>query len=462
VRSLSTAVVWGGRWRGLLLGLGVAFALPFGAAAAQDIRLRLARVVTEQQATPILAEGARGQSARLHQRRAVEAALTAAASQLLIERPGQAAEIGRALAGVAPSGAGPVIATLSQLFPGLAPALTSGAGLPPQPTHPAPAAAPGAMPALLEPGRGDARQNAERAAASAALIAVIAVSPATLETAVRQAIAERPAERQAILQAARNAYPGFAERIDRAATAIPPPLPAAARAAAAPPAPAARPAALAGAGDPLEDVNRAMFAVNDTIDVALLRPLAWTYNKLVPDPAILAIRRFFDNLGTPAILANDLLQGTFADAGTTVARFLVNSTAGVGGLFEVAADLGLPRHGADFGQTLHSYGVTSGPYLVLPLLGPANLRDGIGRAVDMSLDPLSYVLPAAASIGLTAGKAVSAREEFLHPLDDLKATSLDYYGAVRSLYTLRRAVGLNKGRPLAQDKELDELFEAAE
>jgi phospholipid-binding lipoprotein MlaA len=452
--------------RRLLFAAGLSAALGFGCgpAEAQDIRQRLAQVVSEQRATPILADGVRGESARLHLRRAVEAALSATAMQFLIEQPGRANEVGQALVAAAPGNAAAVIGTLATSFPGLAPDLARGAGLP-APVPMEAFYASGAPLSQPRPSLADPRQNAERAAASAALIATIAADPAGLADAVRQAIAKRPADREAILQPVRDAFPGFAQRIDLAAAgtasaALAPPAtaPTAARSARQ----AAVPARKGDPSDPLEDFNRVVFALNDGIDVALLRPLAWTYNKLVPDPAILAIRRFFNNLASPAILANDLLQGAMTDGGVTLARFLVNSTAGVGGLFEVAQSLGLPRHTADFGQTLHSYGLDGGPYLMLPLLGPANVRDGLGRVVDMFLDPLGYVLPFAATAGLGASKAISTREEFLQPLDDLKATALDYYSATRSLYTQRRAVSLNKGRPLAQDKELDALFESME
>ena len=448
----------------LAAGVAITLCLLAGASRAQDIRQRLGQAMAAQLATPILAEGVRGDAARLHQRRAVEAALTTVAIQILIEQPGRAMEVGQALALAAPASAAAVVGMLAFSFPSLASALSRGAGLPaPATLAPTPAAL--EQPTGLAPAMADARQNAELAAASARLIAAIAADPAGLEAAVARAVADRPNDRASVLRPARAAFPGFAPRIDAAAGGPRPaaPLPGRPVADRRVEAPAAKPANASSAlEDPLEGINRAVFGFNDAIDVALLRPLAWTYNKLVPDPAILAVRRFFDNLGSPVIFANDVLQGALSDAGTTVARFVVNSTAGVAGLFEVADGLGLPRHSADFGQTLHSYGIGSGPYLMLPLLGPATVRDGIGRIVDTFTDPTQYLLSGAAALGLTGGRVLSKREEFLPLTDELKAASLDYYSAVRSAYHQRRAFSLNRGRAPPANYELDDLFNATQ
>ncbi len=214
--------------------------------------------------------------------------------------------------------------------------------------------------------------------------------------------------------------------------------------------------------DPLEPVNRFFHAVNDTIDVVLLRPIAWVYNRLLPDPVIAAIGRVFDNLGEPVIFANDLLQFDFADAGTAAGRFAINSTIGVLGLFDFADDFGLERHHADFGQTLQSYGTGPGPYLVLPLIGPSTTRDAFGRVVDTLMDPRTYLLDPGPNLALTAGNAVVIRERVLEPLDELKSGSLDYYAALKAAYYQRRAVELRKGLGDPNTGRLDELFDAAD
>jgi phospholipid-binding lipoprotein MlaA len=216
--------------------------------------------------------------------------------------------------------------------------------------------------------------------------------------------------------------------------------------------------------DPAEELNRAILGFNDGVDTVLFRPVAWVYHTVVPDPVILAIRRAFANLRSPVLLANDLLQADLEDAATTTGRFVVNSTAGLLGLFDVADRIGLPAHHADFGQTLHSYGLGPGPYVMLPLLGPSTVRDGIGRGVDVLLDPLTWLLPTPESYYLTGAEVVVRREALLTPLDELKAGAIDWYGALRSAYYQVRAVELRKGRAALQTGTTgaDALFDAAD
>ena len=141
-----------------------------------------------------------------------------------------------------------------------------------------------------------------------------------------------------------------------------------------------------------EDFNRAVFEFNDVIDSYLLKPIAIAYGWLLPEPVKQSVRNGVANLMSPVILANDLLQFEFRDAAITTSRLIANSTMGIGGLFDVSSGMGLPPHPSDFGQTLHSYGMDSGPYLVLPLLGPSTVRDGFGQGVDTFLHPFTYVL----------------------------------------------------------------------
>ncbi len=201
--------------------------------------------------------------------------------------------------------------------------------------------------------------------------------------------------------------------------------------------------------DPLEPMNRYFFEVNYALDELVLKPIAGWYYVALPNPAQDSVRNFLRNLSSPVILANDLFQGETDRAGTTLMRFLVNSTFGIAGLFDVAAEMGFLYHDEDFGQTLAVHGVDEGPYLVLPLLGPANPRDGIGRIVDVFLDPLTYIAGAHdldnllyARAGVTA---VDARARNLKTLDEIREGSLDYYATIRSLYRQKRNDAIRNG-----------------
>ena len=192
--------------------------------------------------------------------------------------------------------------------------------------------------------------------------------------------------------------------------------------------------------DPLEIVNRHVFALNQAVDVLVLRPVAVTYRDLVPDQIKIMVNNFLNYLKTPVILANDLLQGNLPRAGETLERFVNNSlTLGLG---DVMAPR-IPFHDEDFGQTLAVWGMGEGPYLVLPLLGPSNPRDAIGIAVDWFIDPVYWAAENNQWDGFTAGRTalrtITARVDTLAVTDDLERTSLDYYAAVRSLYRQRRA-----------------------
>ncbi len=195
--------------------------------------------------------------------------------------------------------------------------------------------------------------------------------------------------------------------------------------------------------DPLEPLNRAMFAVNDGVDTLVLRPAAEAYRILVAPEIRTGVRNVLGNLRSPVILMNDLLQGEGQRAGVTLGRFLLNSTLGVGGIFEVATGFGLPPHGEDFGQTLAVWGNPEGPYLFIPILGPSNPRDLIGTAVDAAANPFSYIsgdqwLDTATGVRLGL-QALDTREGLIEPLDALRQGSIDPYAALRSAYRQRRA-----------------------
>lgn len=199
--------------------------------------------------------------------------------------------------------------------------------------------------------------------------------------------------------------------------------------------------------DPLEGFNRLMFGFNDFLDTWIMVPIAKAYRFIMPETIRVMGRNFFENLGEPVIAVNDLLQGDLGDAGTSVGRFAINSTIGILGFFEVAERVDLKEHNADFGQTLHSYGMGSGPYLVLPLFGPSTVRDAVGKGVDSLLNPFAYFLDWETQMYLKASELVVDREEVLDDVAELKKGSLDYYAALRSAWFQKRDVELNKGVP---------------
>ena len=285
-----------------------------------------------------------------------------------------------------------------------------------------------------------------------------------IDAAVVEGIATRPDLAGEIVAAASRAMPGYGAEI-RARAAARFPFLAAAPQAPADVAPAAGPQVAARLpeeiDDPLEGMNRAIFRFNDILDQFLLRPIAWFYGTVTPGPVKRSMRDFFRNLRSPVRLANDLLQAEPEDAGTTLARFAINTTIGFGGMFDVAEDLGLPHRPADFGQTLYSYGAGAGPYIVIPVIGSSTLRDGTGIVVDIFFDPLTWLADTEWNLGATGGRGLVVRESLIEPLDKLRADSLDWYAAMRSLYYQDRAVDLRKGRP-APASDLDREFQRAE
>jgi phospholipid-binding lipoprotein MlaA len=214
--------------------------------------------------------------------------------------------------------------------------------------------------------------------------------------------------------------------------------------------------------DPFEGMNRGIFAFNDVFDRFLLRPIAWTYGKVLPDRAKTSVRNFFRNLGSPVRFANDGLQGTMGDAGNTFMRFLINTTVGVGGLFEVAEDWGFPYKPSDFSTTMHDYGVNAGPYLIIPFFGPSNMRDAAGIVVDSAMNPLGWLTDTTVNGAVLGGRVVSTREHLIEPLDDLRKGSIDYYAALRSAYYQDRATELRKGVPSLHYETLDKEFDEAQ
>jgi len=201
--------------------------------------------------------------------------------------------------------------------------------------------------------------------------------------------------------------------------------------------------------DPLEPFNRAMFAVNDTLDQMLLEPLAMGYRWAVPELAKKGVSNVLDNLRGPITLIHDLLQAEWDRARITGGRFMLNSIVGLGGIFDVATWAGMEDgHDEDLGQTLAVWGVPDGPYLMLPLLGPSNPRDAIGRVGDLFLDPFSIIdTPIEFAIGRVSGTVVTFREQNLETISELRRSSLDYYATTRTLGRQVRASEIRNGQP---------------
>jgi phospholipid-binding lipoprotein MlaA len=208
--------------------------------------------------------------------------------------------------------------------------------------------------------------------------------------------------------------------------------------------------------DPAEGVNRAIFKANLAADHAVMRPVAQAYTDHVPEVVQTGVHNVVQNLKEPAVALNDLLQGNVNHAWQSVQRLAVNTTVGAVGVVDVAAKWGLPPHKADFGQTLAVWGVGEGPFVELPLLGPSNPRDALGTAVDMALNPLTFVGGAPATYaGVATGGAnlVDVRAQHLHDLDELERNSLDYYAALRSVYRQHRDAEISAAKePEAQGR----------
>jgi phospholipid-binding lipoprotein MlaA len=191
--------------------------------------------------------------------------------------------------------------------------------------------------------------------------------------------------------------------------------------------------------DPWEPFNEAMFAFNLRLDRYVVKPIARAWNFVLPDEIQRMIGRVIDNARSVPRIVNNVLQGKFEGAGRETARLLINSVVGIGGLWDMAKqEWGILRSEEDFGQTLGVAGSGPGPYLVLPFLAPLSVRDGVGRVVDIFLDPLTYLLPLGASVGVTATERVNDRALNLELFEGFEETTLDLYSAVRNAYLARR------------------------
>ena len=190
-------------------------------------------------------------------------------------------------------------------------------------------------------------------------------------------------------------------------------------------------------GDPFEGFNRAMFSFNEGVDDALLRPIASGYKAVVPEPARDCVGNVFSNINDVFVGVNSLLQGKVVDAVSDACRVLINTTVGLLGCFDVASKAGLERHNRDFGQTFGKWGFDAGPYLVLPILGPSNIRETVGTLIYSNLDPVWANHVPTRNVAYTL-RAVNRRAELLNASNVLEEAALDKYSFVRDAYIQRR------------------------
>ena len=192
--------------------------------------------------------------------------------------------------------------------------------------------------------------------------------------------------------------------------------------------------------DPLEPINRALFVFNDKAYFWVMKPVAQGYRAVVPEGVRISVRNFFSNIAMPIRFVNNLLQGKIRNSGVELARFAINTTAGIGGLFDPAKnDFHIKPREEDLGQTFGKYGLGHGFYIVLPLLGPSSLRDAAGLAGDSFLDPVNYAGDVEVVVGAKTFKAENEVSLRIGDYEDLTKSAIDPYVAVRDAYSQHRA-----------------------
>ena len=203
--------------------------------------------------------------------------------------------------------------------------------------------------------------------------------------------------------------------------------------------------------DPWERYNRNMFAFNDALDRALLKPVAQGYEAVVPQPIRTCVSNFFANIEDVPIALNNLLQGKPAETISDVSRFLINTTVGIGGCFDMASKMDIPKHEEDFGQTLGRWGSAPGPYFVIPLFGPSTARDAAGRVVDAYTNPITYLQEPRDRNWLFFGDTVDFRANLLPAERSIEGVGLDRYTLIRDVYLQRRRNLVSDGKAAPED-----------
>lgn len=190
--------------------------------------------------------------------------------------------------------------------------------------------------------------------------------------------------------------------------------------------------------DPIEGFNRAMHGFNEGLDTAIIKPVARGYDYALPSPVKTGVTNFFANIADVFIAVNNLLQGKVPEAASDAGRFLVNTTVGIVGLFDVATEVGLEKHEEDFGQTFGRWGVGPGAYVVVPFFGPRTARDTVGLVLDIAADPVAHSRPIATRNTLVALRVVSNRANLLPADKVIEEAALDKYAYMRDGYLQRR------------------------
>ena len=208
--------------------------------------------------------------------------------------------------------------------------------------------------------------------------------------------------------------------------------------------------------DPLEPLNRAMFSFNDALDEAVMKPVAKGYRFVLPGFVRTGVSNFFSNVDDVWVSINQVLQGKFLDGLGDFGRFLFNSTVGIAGLFDFASEVGLPKHSEDFGQTLAWWGVGDGPYVVLPILGPSTVRDGLAFIVDAEVDPVWRIDTVALRNTAVVIRFTGRRAELLDVSNVLEQAALDRYAFVRDAWLQRRRSLVYDGDPPREKEESDD------
>ena len=218
--------------------------------------------------------------------------------------------------------------------------------------------------------------------------------------------------------------------------------------------------------DPWEPFNRKVFWLNDKLDVYALEPAARGWDYITPDPVQRGISHFFNNLRFPIVFVNDILQGKPRKMAESVARFQINTFMGGLGFYDLAADFGLPLQDEDTGQTFGVWGISGGPYLVLPFFGPSNARDTVGLGGDAALTFYTYFVPVPyVTLGAAGINVVNERSRYLDEVQNAKSASFDYYTFVRNAYVQRRWKQINdaiSGKTTPEEEEdlyNDEIYE---
>ncbi len=196
--------------------------------------------------------------------------------------------------------------------------------------------------------------------------------------------------------------------------------------------------------DPLEGLNRSVFTFNESLDEHVIKPVAQTYKKVAPTVVQNGVSNFFSNAGDVWTSVNNILQGNFADGANDFMRFLINTTMGIGGLFDVASEGGMDKHQADFGQTLGVWGVPAGPYVVLPILGSSTLRDTIATPIDFKGDILYSQTPTNVKNTTSVLRVIDKRAALLDAANLIEEAALDKYVFIRGAYLQRRESQIKK------------------